>query len=56
MNQETLIICKHEVAKLMQDYKAISGKRMSLTQIVEKNSLSIYLLADIVKALLEDKE
>lgn len=56
MNQETLIICKHEVAKLMQNYEAMSGKGMSFKDIVDKNSHSIYLLAEIVQVLLKDKE
>lgn len=56
MNQETLIVCKHEVDKLMRNYLAISGVSRPLNQAVDQNSHAIFLLAEIVQALLKDKE
>lgn len=56
MNKETLTICKHEINKLMRSYEGTSGVSMPLNQLVSKNAHAIYLLAEIVQALLKDKE
>ena len=56
MNKETLIICKHEIDMLMRSYEATSGISRPLSHIVNQNSHAIYLLAEIVQALLKDKE
>lgn len=56
MNQEKLIICKHEIDKLMREYAATSGVSRPLSVAVSQNYRAIYLLAEIVQALLKDKE
>lgn len=56
MNKETLIVCKHEVDKLMRSYEALGGKPQGTAELASKNAHAIYLLAEIVQALLKDKE
>jgi hypothetical protein len=56
MNKETLIFCKHEIDKLMREYLATNGKSQTIQEIAKRNTDAIYLLAAIVKLMLQDKQ
>lgn len=56
MNKETLIICKHELDKLIRSYEALATTPISTGALASKNAHAIYLLAEILHALLKDKE
>ena len=56
MTKEQVLICKHEIVKLMRSYEALDGISRPLDDIVKQNAHAIYLLAEIVKELLKDKE
>jgi hypothetical protein len=56
MNKETLTICKHEIDKLMREYQAANGLPRTVNQLLDQNARAIFLLAEVVRQLLEDKE